>query len=224
MRWFGGGDEEELRFAHLPLGRDPGPQSVRTRKRRNLVGPLLTVAGFGMYGTGVWMVAGGRGALFEGTGEHWGGLFFGGVGLLVLAVPVLAWRGERQERHPLLEGVALSSTPETLRRGDEVTVAVTQRPASGRMDVGIGCDERFDTEVRTYSKGGGVTIRETGVKAFHEDWQAFADGQTFTFRIPADAPYSYEGDCLSYAWRISARVPRRGRKDARYDVPIWVEP
>jgi hypothetical protein len=45
-----------------------------------------------------------------------------------------------------------------------------------------------------------------------------------TFRLPSDVPYSYEGSCLSYAWRISARAVRRLRRDARLDEPLWVEP
>ena len=42
-------------------------------------------------------------------------------------------------------------------------------------------------------------------------------GPTFTLR-------SYEGDCLSYGWRVSARRVRRLRADPRTDHPIWVRP
>ena len=49
-------------------------------------------------------------------------------------------------------------------------------------------------------------------------WQPF-DGDDFAFTIPQDVPYSYEGDCVSYAWRVSVRV-----EDRTHDVAFWVLP
>jgi hypothetical protein len=42
--------------------------------------------------------------------------------------------------------------------------------------------------------------------------------------IPADAPYSYRGDCVSYVWRASARLPKRLRFDRAENVPLLVRP
>jgi len=51
-----------------------------------------------------------------------------------------------------------------------------------------------------------------------------AGEQVLTFEIPRELPCSYEGDCLSYAWRVSARLVRKLRTDPRIDHPIWVSP
>ena len=40
--------------------------------------------------------------------------------------------------------------------------------------------------------------------------------------VPADAPYSHEGDCVSFAWSVRAR--RIGEKRTGPPAPVWVEP
>jgi len=44
------------------------------------------------------------------------------------------------------------------------------------------------------------------------------------FAIPAEGPYSYRGDCLSFVWRVSAREPKRHRFDRATNVQILVRP
>jgi hypothetical protein len=75
----------------------------------------------------------------------------------------------------------------------------------------------------------GVTTvrRQTAEATVFEEWHPVPAGvceQTFALRVPRGAPYSYEGACVSFAWRVSARAARRLRADARLDRPIWVEP
>lgn len=215
-------------FPHLPPGRAPGPQSLRNRARRTLLAPFVGLVGAAMFAAGVWVAAGGRGARFDRQEELLGGAIFGAMGLLcVYGAFVVSERG-RPKRHARLRGTRLSAGGVDFRRGDEMAVTCkARRTSDDRLEIGIACDERYDTETRVYSRGVSTVVRQTGETTVHEEWHAVPAGaaaHTVTFRVPADAPYSFEGSCLSYTWRISARAVRRLRKDARHDEPIWVEP
>jgi hypothetical protein len=201
---------------------------VRNRGRRTLLAPFVGVVGTAMFAAGVWVAAGGRGARFDAQEEFFGGIFFGAMGLLcVYGAFVISERG-RPERHPRLRGTKLVAGGADFRRGEEVSVTFTGRRTRGdRLEVGIACHERYDTETRVYARGVSTVVRQTGEATVHEEWEAVlpsAAQHTATFVLPVDVPYSYEGSCLSYAWRISARAVRPLRKDARLDEPIWVDP
>jgi hypothetical protein len=86
--------------------------------------------------------------------------------------------------------------------------------------VGLVCIERYDYLTRVQHRGGTTVVRRTAESTAHEEWRPGAP--TLTFEIPRDAPYSYEGECVSYAWRVSARVVRKLRSDPRLDHAIWV--
>lgn len=220
---FGAGPE----FPHLPQGREPGGQSLRSRTGGSFWAWLELIVGTGLYAAGVWAAAGGRGSRFDRQEELFGGLFLAGMGLLCVYVGVVTWEKGRPKRHPRLRGTRLVVDGETLRRGEEVEVTFTGRASDDRLEVGVACDERYDTQVPVYVKGVSTVIRQTADGTVHEQWQSVSAGsveQTFTFHIPADAPYSYEGDCVSYAWRISARAVEALREDPRLDQPIWVQP
>jgi hypothetical protein len=218
----------EGEFPHLPPGREPGTQSLRNRRRGRVVAPFVGVVGTAMFAAGVWVAAGGRGARFDRQEELWGGLFFAAIGLLCVYGAFAIWNTGRPERHPRLRGRRLSVAGAELRRGDEVSVTFTgRRTTDDRLELGLACDERYDTEIRVFTRGVSTVVRQTGEEAVHEEWQTVPPGaaeHTVTFQVPPDVPYSYEGSCLSYAWRVSARAERPLRKDARYDEPIWVQP
>ncbi|KKK74042.1 hypothetical protein LCGC14_2887710, partial [marine sediment metagenome] len=96
------------------------------------------------------------------------------------------------------------------------------------VKVGLVCTEFYDAEDTQYT-GDGVTTtsRSTSVATASEQWMEAAPGtrsQTFRFTIPGDSPFSYEGKCLSYAWRATASEQRRLRRDPKHDVAIWVLP
>lgn len=215
-------------FPHLPPGREPGPQSLRNRQRRTRLAPFVGFVGTAMFAAGVWVAAGGRGDRFDRQEELLGGLFFAGMGLLVVyGAMVISTRGQ-PKRHPRLHGTTLSVAADAIRRGDPISVTFAGRRADGdRLEIGIACDERYDTQVQVQAGSADTTTRQTGEATVHEEWQAPPPGvaeHTFTFQVPRGAPYSYEGDCVSYAWRISARAARRLRHDARHDQAIWVQP
>jgi hypothetical protein len=177
-----------------------------------------------MFAAGVWVAAGGRGARFDRQEELWGGLFFGAVGLLCLFVALAQREKGRPRQHRLLRGATLSVAPGDVRRGEQVSVTLADaRGRSEPLEVGLACDERVDTEVRVFARGASVRRRQTAESTIHEEWQP-AHGGTFTFLIPAGLPYSYEGSCVSWSWRVSARTAKRLRTDPRADLPIWVEP
>ena len=177
-----------------------------------------------MFAAGVWVAAGGRGAAFDRGEELWGGLLFAAFGLLVLYVVLVVWGGAGPRPARSLRGLTLSPLGEEARRGGELELVVRGRPSGvEHLEVGLVCVERVDTEVRTQH----AVRRETVETTVAEEWQAVpagADPHTVRFDVPPDAPYSYEGDCVSFAWRVSARAPRRARPDERADEPIWVEP
>ena len=112
---------------------------------------------------------------------------------------------------------------------NRLSVTFTGRGSEQSLEVGLVCVEKDDRQVRVHSQsaGAGAPVRQTTTATVYEEWQpaqTATGGQTFTFQVPRDAPYSYEGDCISFAWRVSARAVRRLRKDPRLDRPIWVEP
>jgi len=47
-------------------------------------------------------------------------------------------------------------------------------------------------------------------------------GQRVELVLPAEGPYSYEGDCVSVGWAVVAR--RVGEKRVAEPVALWVAP
>lgn len=169
-----------------------------------------------------------------------GAVFAAVAGIIVVAaifVAMAAGMGalgrwvHRRANPPGLPHLELSVDGDDKRRSQ--AVAVTLRSASPgqvdgeRLELGLICTERFDYEQVTRSREGTQRSRQTREVPAHEDWREVdrnAPEQTITFDIPPQAPFSFEGDCVSYAWRVSAREPRARRMDPRVDRPIWVLP
>lgn len=215
-------------FPHLPAGHEPGVQSLRNRTRRNVLSPVVGLVGTGMWMAGVWAAAGGRGAEFDRQEELLGGIIFALGGLLCVYGAWAMQEKGRPKRHPRLRGMTLTTDRADLRRGEEVAITfLGKRGGDDPLEVGLVCAERYDMEVRARAGGATVVTRETAEARVHEQWQAVPPGvdeQTFTFTVPREAPYSYEGDCVSYVWFASARAVKPLRKDARLEEPIWVRP
>jgi hypothetical protein len=179
------------RFPHLPPGRNPGRQTLRTR----VSFPF-------------WEAAAGLVCLF------W------------------AYSHRRRRRPPSLRlrlrGATLTVDREEARRGEELSVTLTlARPHREQVEVGIVCIELYDYAARAQTRAAPIVVRQTREGTAHQEWRPIeraAGDRTFTFELPRDAPYSYEGECVSYARRVSARVVRKLRADARLDRPVWVLP
>lgn len=216
-------------FPHLPAGHEPGIQSLRAEGGSRFWGWASGLVGSGMAVSGIFVAAGGRGPEFDRLEEGLGGAFFASMGLVCALWGYAQLRGPRSAR---LKGVRLGVGHEVARRGDALTVTLTlagdagRAPDDERLEVGLVCAERYDHRVRVQHRGGVTYVRRTAEATAHEEWRELGQvtGEaTFTFVVPPEAAYSYEGECVSYAWRASARVARRLRPDSRIDHPIWVE-
>ncbi len=134
--------------------------------------------------------------------------------------------------------LAMRPSTDEPRRGEDLVVTLSVADPSklrgDRLEVGLECIERYDYRQHQSSGSGGVgssggssSRRVTRRDTVFAQWlpaQRSSAGETFTFPIPADAPFSHEGDCLSFSWMLTARERVPNGIDTRLDHPIWVRP
>ncbi len=143
--------------------------------------------------------------------------------------PLKRLAGAPFERHE--KGVSLQVEPIEAVRGGTLRVVLTlEAGADGesQLQVGLVCTQYTDVKHEHVDANGGTStsrvIERTDVVA---EWRDVAHGttsQNFEFTIPPDGPFSYEGATVSWAYRITARRPKRHHIDPHQDVPIWVSP
>jgi hypothetical protein len=220
------------KFAHIPPGHDPGPQTLRNQGGSTFLEWFVGLVGTGMFVSGVFVAAGGRGSKFNPREELIGGAIFAFFG----AVCALWAYSVRRKRRPLsladrLPGAALAVDRDEARRGEKLSVTLTLASSGSTgdepLEVGLVCVEIYDYQVVAQTRAGRVYVRQTGEANAHEDWRQVertTGDQSVEFELPLEVPYSYEGDCVSYAWRVSARVARKLRSDPRIDHAVWVRP
>jgi hypothetical protein len=216
-------------FPHLPPGREPGAQSLRNRMGVPILWWFVGIVGTGMFLAGVFVAAGGRGSGFNRMEELFGGIFFGAMGLLCAWVAYSQYRAFRPS--PLrrrVRGMNLTVDRDEGRRGEKILATLDHSQNAEGLEVGLVCVERYDLQATARPpKGGTVVVRQTNQSTAYEQWhpvEPAAGEQSFAFEIPCDAPYSYEGECISYAWRLSVRRTRKLRPDPRIDHLVWVSP
>jgi hypothetical protein len=125
-------------------------------------------------------------------------------------------------------GLQVDASQQEVRRGAEVEalVTITTRRGLGDVEVGLVCTEYY----ARYSEGTGPDDSPGRVTTFdvaHEAWlpvESATGVQSVRLAIPPNAPFSYEGDCLSFKWEVVARGRRRRRLDARASREISVLP
>ena len=127
----------------------------------------------------------------------------------------------RRRQHGLQVGV----TNEQARRGEEVDALVTisGQDEVGEVEVGLVCTEYYDV----YESWGQHGSRETSDAIAHEEWlpvESAPGVHSVRLTIPLDAPFSYEGDCLSFRWEVVARGRREHRLDAQAKHDLFVAP
>jgi hypothetical protein len=142
-------------------------------------------------------------------------------------------RLERSLSHPLdlvrqrrTRGLQVAGGEHGARRGEEVEALVTISSSRGlgSIEVGLRCTEYYDEE-STDSEGD--TSRATVEDIAHEDWQPIENVtgvQSVRLAIPADAPFSYEGACLSFKWQLVARGHKSRGLDAQAKHELSVLP
>ena len=203
---------------HLPPGREPGPQSRRTSTGRTLGGcaaPAFAVAGV----VGAAIVAGFGlvlGSLPDGP-PVWP-FFVGAVAVAAFfwLFARMLWRGARP-RYAV--GLELLVEGQELRRGDRVAAIAS---GEGALEVGLVCTQSYDVWRRI---GNDSRSRVTASASVWQEWVPAphgALGQRVELALPADGPYSYEGDCVSIGWAVVVR--RVGEKRVAEPVPLWVAP
>jgi hypothetical protein len=203
---------------HLPPGREPGPQSRRTSTGRTFGGcaaPAFVVAGVVaaaiVVGFGVLL-----GSL-PGGPPSWP-FFVGAVGVLA-CFWLFARTMFRGARPRYASGLELRVERQELRRGDRVAAVVS---GAGELEVGLVCTQSFDVWRRIANDS---RSRVTDSASVWQEWMPApqgALGQRVELGLPAEGPYSYEGDCVSFGWAVVVR--RVGEKRVAPPVPLWVEP
>jgi hypothetical protein len=133
-------------------------------------------------------------------------------------------------RRRLTSGLEVGASEQAARRGDEVEALVTvSNPRGlGDLEVGLVCTECYDEEVQTTdSDGSSSRSRSTSEAIAYERWlpvESAPGMQSVRVTIPREAPFSYEGACLSFKWEVVARGHKRHRLDAQARHEISVLP
>jgi hypothetical protein len=160
------------------------------------------------------------------------GVIYPTLAALAVVFVIAMWLLSRSLRTPApsARSFEVAGEPLEVRRGGEVEAGLTvydPEEIGERLEVGLVCVERYDRAVSSRTEGGEtVADRAIAEDVAYERWvpaRRTEEEQIFRFRIPADAPYSYEGEFLSFAWRVSAREPAR-TDEGTSDDPIWVLP
>jgi len=140
---------------------------------------------------------------------------------------------ERGLLHPLdffrrrvTHGLAVDASDRPVRRGDELEARVTisRDGGLGHVEVGLLCTEFFASAV---SDSRGARRRGTASATAHEAWLP-VDGtpgvHSVRLAVPAEAPFSYDAELLSFRWDVVARRRRKHRLDAQARHEISVLP
>jgi hypothetical protein len=126
------------------------------------------------------------------------------------------WRGTRPRYAADLE---LQVERQELRRGDPVAAIATGK---GELEVGLVCTQSYDLWRRIANDS---RSRVTDSASVWQEWVPAphgALGQRVALALPAEGPYSHEGDCVSFGWAVVVR--RVGETRVAEPVPLWVAP
>jgi len=115
--------------------------------------------------------------------------------------------------------------PEVHRGGElDAQLTIASLGGLGAVEVGLVCTEFYACAV---TGGDGKRSRGTGSATAHEEWLAVDDTpgvHSVRLGVPAQAPFSYAGELLSFTWEVAARGRRRHRLDAQARHEISVLP
>jgi len=137
-----------------------------------------------------------------------------------------SWRPLDRLRRRRTTDLRVEAAGQPVRRGDhvEALVTITSLRDLGSPEVGVVCTEYYDEES---TDSDGHTTRITCNTLAHESWtpvEEAAGVQSVQLTVPVEAPFSYEGDALSFRWELVARGRRKHRLDAQVRTPLSVLP
>ena len=123
-------------------------------------------------------------------------------------------------------GLGVEPPSKEVRRGDEVELLISVSSTRGLSDLqaGIICTERYEATT-TDSEGRATSTTRNAIA--HQAWvpiERTPGTQSIHLAIPFEAPFSYEGSCLSFSWEVAARGRRSLRLDAEARRGISVLP
>ena len=126
-------------------------------------------------------------------------------------------------RRKLTKGLEVRVEQPEAHRGDDVraVVVVTEPDGLGDLEVGLVCREFYDETVSTADSSSRATLDAVEYEAW-QPIQCVRGEHGVTLTIPAQAPYSYAGDCLSFRWEVVARGRKRMALDAQASQEIAV--
>jgi hypothetical protein len=153
-----------------------------------------------------------------------GWLFWIAAGAIAVISLVGGRRGLRRFR-PRSDTVEITATG-PVRRGEPVHIPLLIRDGADsgvRLRVGVFCLERYDVGERNKDD----SYRVTKENHAHEEWREVSAAeaqQGLSFVVPAEAPYTYGGECLSFEWHAEALEIARIRPDAVASCTFEVRP
>jgi hypothetical protein len=119
----------------------------------------------------------------------------------------------------------------SLRRGEELTVTVrigkpkAERP---KLEVGFFCNAVYDVEEAVRSSDDTDYRRSTKLASMFAERPPIDPSlpeQSFTVRVPEDAPFTYRGSAFGFAWLAMAKEKRRWfQSDAGHIATVEVLP
>jgi hypothetical protein len=211
---------------HLPPGHEPGPQSKRMKRGRPIGVAIIVLAMLGLAAAAVLLLVTAKHAKSP-SGAHVGAAILGGAALSMLLLLLYVVRRLRPRQADYLE---LRVEPIEVRRGDTVAATLTISDAAKlaeKLELGLVCTEYYDQKQTVYTQNGSNEQRATRSTDAFSKW-ANPDRrqlqQTVRFTVPPEAPFSYEGGTVSWAWHVSVLDRQTHRTDAHRNVPIWVSP
>ena len=139
-----------------------------------------------------------------------------GGAALVGGSSVFGWR--RRARHFEVE------PPGPVRRGERARVAVRMIDASkveGEVQAELECIERYDYRSHTSRS----SSRQTNEETLHAERVPLGvAGRSADIEVPAAMPFTHEGSCLSYLWKVIVREHRENALDRIAEQPLLVMP
>lgn len=133
-------------------------------------------------------------------------------------------------------GLQVGAGDQEVRRGEELDARVTiSSPGRlGEVEVGLVCTEFYECDVydsdvydSDVSDSDAGRSRGTSSATAHEAWLPVENTpgvHSVRLTVPAEAPFSYEGELLRFKWEVVARGRRKGRLDAQARHQISVLP
>lgn len=128
-------------------------------------------------------------------------------------------------------GLQVGASDQGVRRGEDLDARVTISSSGGLggVEVGLICTEFYECDVyeRDVSHSDAVRSRGTSSATAHEAWlpvESTPGVHSVRLTVPAEAPFSYEGELLCFRWEVVVRERRKGRLDAQARHQISVLP